>query len=271
MEITADKASTVSTPSTLPTTPLQPSNTGNVLPGNSVTLQNDVPKKEGGLEEVPKLDPPIALTAADISEEQFNQFMALLMKLLQLAGEVMETQAQNLKNRQSANMNVYQSQIGAADANLSKNTLNAWMGIAAGGLALAASAFSFKQLASAGSKTAEFAKLSKPGGGTESVTAVSDSSKLTLKALGREIDQLNTKAQTTTAAANASGSLLTSSGQMAASQRELEASSKEALANLQRKGAESLDQAVSSSQAIIDKFSSDLVASLKNVSMAAVR
>jgi hypothetical protein len=58
---------------------------------------------------------------------------------------------------------------------------------------------------------------------------------------------------------------------MAASQREFEAASKEALANLQRKGGESLDQAVSSSQAIMDKFSSELVASLKNVLMAAVR
>jgi len=243
-----------------------------ILDGNALHVGNGVPKNDGtGTNSTPEISEPTSVSIFQISEEQSQMFANLLMKLLQLSGIMMETQAQNLKNRQSANENVYSSQLKAAEETLSKNRINAWVGIAAGGFTLAAAGFSVKQLGVAGSKTKEFSKLSGATKAENGVTAVSDASKNTMKGLGREIDQLNTKAQTITAGANAMGNTANSSGQMAASQSEYEAAANEALANLQRKGAESIDQAVSSNQSVFDKLSSEMVASLKSVMMAAVR
>lgn len=271
MEITKDKISALSTPTVNPTLGAKLNDGGNILGGSSVTSGENVPKNDNGLGELPQLDPPVRVNSAAPSDDQLNMFMNLLLKLLQLAGQMMETQAQNFKNRQNANENVYKSQIGAAQETLTKNRTNAWVGLAAGGMALGAAAYSFKQLGSAGSKTTEFVKLSKPEKMADGVSALSDSSKVAMKGLGREIDQLNTKAQTITASSNAMGNTATSSGQIAASENEYKAAAEEALANLQRKGAESLDQVVNSGQSVIDKLASEMVAILKNVMMASVR
>ena len=216
-----------------------------------------------------KTDSPFALT-----EEQATTFMNLLLKLLELAGEMMKTQAENMKNRQVANEAVYNSSIKAAENTLSKNRTNAAVGIAAGGLTLVASGFALKQLGSSATKIKEFTNISKgstSGAGETGVSAVSDASKLQLKGLGREIDQLNSKGQTIAASATAVGNSATASGQMAAANDEYEAAALEALANLQRKGSDSIDQAINSSQSVIDKVSSEMVASLKNLAMSAVR
>lgn len=243
-----------------------------ILDGNALHVGNGVPKSEGaGANATPEISEPAKVSIFEISEEQSRMFADLLMKLLQLSGIMLETQAQNLKNRQSANENVYSTQLKAAEETLSKNRTNAWVGIAAGGMTLAAAGFSVKQLGAAGSKTQEFSKLSGATKAENGVSVLSDASKNTMKGLGREIDQLNTKAQTITAGANAMGNTSNSAGQMAASQSEYEAAANEALANLQRKGAETLDQAVSSNQSVFDKLSSEMVASLKSVMMAAVR
>jgi hypothetical protein len=356
-----------------------------ILDGNALHVGNGVPKNDGaGTNSTPEISEPASVSIFEMSEEQSQMFAKLLMKLLQLSGIMLETQAQNLKNRQSANENVYSSQLKAAEETLSKNRINAWVGIAAGGLTLAAAGFSVKQLSGAGSKTTEVSGLSKKQTGLmeEQASLVSKGGKLNAsesaklknineeietlgtqyeklgndikalktekavlektvnlgdaqktrltqldkdindlgpryekigkdidqlqldkntllsnvsnldpadkaalskleveiknlgnqsKTVGREIDQLNTKAQTITAGANAMGNTANASGQMAASQSEYEAAANEALANLQRKGAESIDQAVSSNQSVFDKMSSEMVASLKSVMMAAVR
>jgi hypothetical protein len=103
------------------------------------------------------------------------------------------------------------------------------------------------------------------------VNAVSADSKLQIKGLGREIDQLNTKAQTFTAGLNAVSSTANSGAQIASANQEFEAAAKDALANLISKGAQSLDQGVTSNQAVFDKFASELVSTMKSVMTAAVR
>lgn len=215
-----------------------------------------------------KMESPFALT-----DEEATSFMNLLLKLLELAGEMMKTQAENMKNRQAGNEEVYKSSIKAAESTLSKNRTNAIVGMAAGGLTLVASNFAMKQLWSSATKIKEFTNISKgqAGIGETGVSAVSDASKLQLKGLGREIDQLNTKGQTISAAATSIGNTATASGQMAAANSEFEAAAQEALANLQRKGVDSMDQVINSSQSVIDKVSSEMVASVKNLAMSAVR
>jgi hypothetical protein len=214
-----------------------------------------------------KTDSPFTLT-----DEQATTFMNLLLKLLQLAAEMMKTQAENMKNRQSSNQAVYNSSMSAAESTLSKNKTNAWAGIIAGGLTIAAGTFALKQLGSSATKLKEFTNVSRgqAGAGGTGVSAVSDASKLNLKGLGREIDQLTAKGQSVSAIATAMGNTGQATGQMFASKDEFEAAALDALANLERKGSDSLDQAVSSNQAVIDKFSTEMVASLKNLAMSAV-
>lgn len=261
------------TDTTAPT--ITPTTQAPILDGNAVVVGNDIPKSGAApTGSAPEIEAPEtnAVSPFAMSEEQSQMFMALLIKLLQLAGLMQETQAQNMKNRQGANEQVYSSQIQAAKDTQSKNRSSAWAGLAAGGMAMAAAGFSGFQLFKAGSKTAEFSKLSGATKSSETgVSAISDAAKTSMKGLGREIDQLNTKAQTITAGANAMGTTGTSIGQMAGSQSEYEAAAQDALANLQRKGADSIDQAVSSNQSLIDKLSVEMVASLKSVVMAAVR
>lgn len=277
MPITTDTAPRITPPgltteSSSPTT--SPATSAPILDGNAVVVGNGVPKEgPAPAGSAPDIQAPetSSISPFEMSEEQAQMFMALLIRLLQLAGLMQENQAQNMKNRQGANEQVFSSQIKAAEETRTKNRINAWAGIAAGGLALAAGAFSIRQLSQAGVKTTEFSKLSGAKTSESGVSALSDAAKTQMKSLGREIDQLNTKAQTITAGANAMGTTGTSMGQMASSQSEYEAAAKEALANLQRKGAESIDQAVSSNQSLIDKLSVEMVASLKSVVMAAVR
>jgi hypothetical protein len=277
MSITTDTAPRITPPGLSPesTTPIaSPTTSTPILDGNAVVVGNGVPKDgpapAGGAPEIQAPETG-AVSPFAMSDEQSQMFMALLIKLLQLAGVMQETQSQNMKNRQGANEQVFSSQMKAAEETRTKNRINAWAGIAAGGMALAAGAFSIRQLSQAGAKTTEFSKLSGAKTTESGVSALTDATKTQMKGLGREIDQLNTKAQTITAGANAMGTTGNSMGQMASSQSEYEAAAKEALANLQRKGAESIDQAVSSNQSLIDKLSVEMVASLKSVVMAAVR
>lgn len=275
-KITTDTTQRVSFDTGVPATTL-PTGEKPIIDGPSVTQGTTVGKTgntEGAgapqIEAPPaqKTDSPFTLT-----DEQATTFMNLLLKLLQLAGEMMETQAENMKNRQAANTNVYNSSIDAAKSTRTKNVTNAAVGIAAGGLTLVAASVALKQLGSSASKIKEFTKISKgqAGAGETGVTAVSDASKLQLKGLGREIDQLNAKGQTISAAATSLGNTAVAGGQMGAAIEEYKAAALDALANLQRTGAQSLDQAVTSSQSVIDKLSTEMVASLKNLAMSAVR
>jgi hypothetical protein len=271
MEITTDTTNRIVPPVLDPTTSGNSVTDKTILGGNALQVAEGVPKSDGnGTSLNPEISKPTSVFVFGFSDQQGATFANLLLKLLQMAGEMLEIQAQNLKNRQSANENVYQSQLDAAQATLAKNRTNAWVGIAAGGMTLAATGFALKQTVNAGSKTGELTKMSKPQAG-DGVNAVSDSSKLQIKGLGRDIDQLNTKAQTITAGANAMSSTANSGAQIASAGKEYEAAAKDALANLLSKGAQSLDQAVTSNQSVFDKLSSEILATLKSVMMAAVR
>lgn len=271
MEITTDTSNRITPPVLDPITTGTTSTDKSILTGNALQIGEGVPKAVGnGNDPTPDISKPASVSPFGFSDEQGATFANLLLKLLQMAGDMLEIQAQTLKNRQSANENVYDAQISAAKETLTKNRTNAWVGIAAGGMTLAASGFALKQTVVAGSKTGELSKMSKPQTG-EGVTAVSDASKLQMKGLGREIDQLNTKAQSIAAGANAMGATANSGAQIASANNEYEAAAKEALANILSKGAQSLDQSLTSNQAVFDKLSSEMVATLKNVMMAAVR
>jgi len=275
-KITADTTQRVSFDTNVYATTL-PTGEKPIVDGPSVTQGTTVGKTgntEGAgapqIEAPPaqKTDSPFTMT-----DEQASTFMNLLLKLLQLAGEMMETQAENMKNRQNANYKVYTSSIDAAQSTRTKNITNAAVGMAAGGLTLAASGVALWKLGSSAAKIKEFTNISKgqSGVGETGVSVVSDASKLQLKGLGREIDQLNATGQTISAVASSIGNTAVAGGQMGAAIEEYKAAAADALANLERTGAQSLDQAVTSSQAVIDKLSMEMVASLKNLAMSAVR
>jgi hypothetical protein len=271
MEITTDTTNRITPPVLDPTTTGTTSADKNILTGNALKIGEGVPKTDGsGNTSIPDIPKSATVSAFSVSDDQANLFATLVLKLLQMAAAVLEIQAQNLKNRQTANESVYSAQLQAADATRTKNRTNAWVGLAAGGVTLVGAGFAFKQTISAGAKTVELSKMTKPQTG-EGVNAVSADSKLQIKGLGREIDQLNTKAQTFTAGLNAVSSTANSGAQIASANQEFEAAAKDALANLISKGAQSLDQGVTSNQAVFDKFASELVSTMKSVMTAAVR
>ncbi len=208
-----------------------------VKQGENVAAQTPV-----GNNGVPELQPPGSNALEGVSSEmgdgQSINFQELFMWMATMASEYIKQQAELLKTRQKSVEGGYQASLDSAQSNFAKNLSTAIFGIVSSAVTLVGSVKSAVEL---GRIDPKLANLTTP----EANTAMANAN---LYAQG----------------GSALGKTIESVGGIYGASKELDAKKQEALAGLINKTTESISNNEAATRQILEKFSNDLVATLKN-------
>ena len=201
--------------------------------------ENVAAQTPAGNNGVPELQPPGSNALEGVSSEmgdgQSINFQELFMWMATMASEYIKQQAELLKTRQKSVEGGYQASLDSAQSNFAKNMSTAIVGIASSAVTLVGSTVSALQLGKIDQSLPDLDK-----------------------------QQLTTNANLYLQSSSSLGKIIESGGGIYGASKELDAKKQEALAGLINKTTESISNNEAATRQILEKFSNDLVATLKN-------
>lgn len=253
--------------------PAAPAATNRLMNDPSV-VQGGVVGSASGAQEtsgVPEIPDPdtVANVNLKFSDEQILNLQELLMWIATMAAEYIKQQNELNISKQKSIETGYNASMESAQKNYSKNLAQAIVGIIGSAVSLAASSFSAVKLAQVRgnvSNLREIAKQSQPPK-TENVTAKSAATQAidseALKLNTTFIDRASTVGQTANSVAQGLSGVATGITGIFTAGQEYDAKAQEALAQLIAKTVDSIANNQGSTRANIEKFTTELMASLK--------
>jgi len=233
-----------------------------LVQGGTVTAQP--PSGNSGAPEIPAPSETSAVDSAAFGGDKTIDIQQLLMWIATMAAEYIKQQNELNVTRQKAVEQGFTASIDAAQKNYDKNMTQAIVGIVGASVSLAGAGFAGFKLAGAG-------KELKSLRGNTSGEGVTSLSKEGFKTSVASIDQSTQLGQTANAiASGVSQGAQGIAGTVTAGQ-EFDAKAQEALAQLIAKTADSITSNEGATRQIIEKFTNELMAMLKNFTASSVR
>jgi hypothetical protein len=253
--------------------PAAPAATNRLMNDPSV-VQGGVVGSASGAQEtsgVPEIPDPdtVANVNLKFSDEQMMNLQDLLMWIATMAAEYIKQQNELNISKQKSIETGYNASMESAQKNYSKNLAQAIVGIIGSAVSLAASSFSAVKLAQVRgnvSNVREMAKQSQPPK-TEGVKVetkgLDAKMEIDLRLNTTVIDNASAVGQTANTLAQAGSGIATGITGAVTAGQEYDAKAQEALAQLIAKTVDSIANNQGSTRANIEKFTTELMASLK--------
>ena len=235
-----------------------------LVQGGTVTAQP--PSGNSGAPEIPAPSETSAVDSATFGGDKTIDIQQLLMWIATMAAEYIKQQNELNVTRQKAVEQGFTASIDAANQNFTKNLMQAFVGIVGSAVALGGAGIAGVKLGSAGKELKNLTSANKiTGTGVDVKTATTpDLAKL-------KIDQLTGVGQNWNTAAGGVSQAIQGFGGVAAAGLELDAKQQEALSQLIAKTADSITSNEANTRQIMEKFTNELMAMLKNFTASSVR
>lgn len=276
-----ESTSTQTSPISGTNNPAAPAATNRLMNDPSVVQGGVVGSPSGATETsgVPEIPDPNAPVGANLkfSDEQIMNLQELLMWIATMAAEYIKQQNELNISKQKAVETGYNASMESAQKNFDKNLAQAIVGIIGSAISLGAAGFSAVKLFQVRgnvSNLREMAKQSQPLK-TESVAAKSAATQAieseALKVNTTLIDRASTVGQTANSLAQGGSGMATGITGIVTAGQEYDAKAQEALAQLIAKTVDSIANNQGSTRANIEKFTIELMASLKSFIASSAR
>jgi len=258
-------------------------------PAATNRLMNDPSVVQGGLvgsapgtqetSGVPEIPDPDAMVGANLkfSDEQIINLQELLMWIATMAAEYIKQQNELNVTKQKAIETGYNASMESADKTFSKNLTQAIVGLVGSAVSFVASGYAgvkLFQVRANVSNVRDIAKQTQPlktDGVKVETKGLDAKMELEFKANTALMDRASTVGQTANAFAQGGAGVANSGAGIATAFQEYDAKAQEALAQLIAKTVDSISSNEGSTRANIEKFTTELMATLKNFVASSAR